>query len=258
MIQAADVGIGIVGKEGRQASLAADFSITQFCHLTKLLVWHGRNSYKRSAKLAQFVIHRGLIISVCQTMYNIAGHFDPKGLFKDWLMVGYATVYTMAPVFSLVLDRDVDEQVANLYPELYKELKTGKSLSYQTFFTWVLVSVYQGIIIQGLTQLLVGAVDGPRMLSVSFTVLVLNELIMVAVSVTTWHPIMIICILGTAVLYAASVPFLGDYYDLAYVASWSWVWRVTAVAAISLVPVWGGKALGRMWKPPNYRKVQGI
>lgn len=82
MIQAADVGVGIVGKEGRQASLAADFSIDQFCHLTKLLVWHGRNSYKRSAKLAQFVIHRGLIISVCQTMYSIAIKFEPEGLYK--------------------------------------------------------------------------------------------------------------------------------------------------------------------------------
>jgi phospholipid-translocating ATPase len=59
MIQAANVGVGIVGKEGKQASLAADFSITQFSHLSKLLLWHGRNSYKRSAKLAQFVIHRG-------------------------------------------------------------------------------------------------------------------------------------------------------------------------------------------------------
>ncbi|ETI23431.1 hypothetical protein G647_05233 [Cladophialophora carrionii CBS 160.54] len=258
MIQAADVGIGIVGKEGRQASLAADFSIEQFCYLTKLLVWHGRNSYKRSAKLAQFIIHRGLIISVCQTMYNIAGHFDPKGLFKDWLMVGYATVYTMLPVFSLVLDTDVDEHVANLYPELYKELKWGKSLSYKTFFTWVGVSVYQGVVIQGLSQLLVGEVDGPRMLSVSFTVLVLNELIMVAVAVTTWHPIMIVCIVGTACIYAASVPFLGDYFDLSYVASWSWAWRVGAVGSISLVPVWGGKVARRMWKPPNYRKVQGI
>lgn len=47
MIQAADVGIGIVGKEGRQASLAADFSISQFHHLTKLLVWHGTPSYSR-------------------------------------------------------------------------------------------------------------------------------------------------------------------------------------------------------------------
>ena len=37
-------------------------------------------------------------------------------------MVGYATIYTMAPVFSLVLDRDVNEDLALLYPELYKEL----------------------------------------------------------------------------------------------------------------------------------------
>jgi hypothetical protein len=37
MIQAADVGVGIVGKEGRQASLAADFSVMQFSYLTKLL-----------------------------------------------------------------------------------------------------------------------------------------------------------------------------------------------------------------------------
>ena len=118
MIQAADIGVGIVGKEGRQASLAADFSITSFHHLTKLLVWHGRNSYKRSAKLAQFVMHRGLVISVCQTVYSIATHFEPHALYRDWLLVGYATIYTMMPVFSLVLDRDVDEGLANLYPEL--------------------------------------------------------------------------------------------------------------------------------------------
>lgn len=65
MIQAANVGVGIVGKEGKQASLAADFSITQFSHLSKLLLWHGRNSYKRSAKLAQFVIHRGCVDLLC-------------------------------------------------------------------------------------------------------------------------------------------------------------------------------------------------
>jgi phospholipid-translocating ATPase len=82
MIQAADVGVGIVGKEGKQASLAADFSILQFRFLTKLLVWHGRNSYKRSAKLAQFVIHRGVIMSVCQVMFSIASKFGPNALYR--------------------------------------------------------------------------------------------------------------------------------------------------------------------------------
>jgi phospholipid-translocating ATPase len=258
MIQAADIGIGIVGKEGRQASLAADFSVTQFHHLTKLLVWHGRNSYKRSAKLAQFIIHRGLIISICQTMYSIATQFEPHALYRDWLLVGYATVYTTLPVFSLVLDRDVDEALANLYPELYKELTSGASLSYRTFFTWVVVSVYQGAVIQGLSQILVRSVDSPRMVSVSFTVLVINELIMVALEVVTWHWIMTLSLLGTALGYAASVPFLGGYFDLPYVWSLGFAWRVLAIGTVSLVPPYVVKVLRRTLRPPSYRKVQGI
>ena len=66
MIQAASAGIGLVGKEGMQASLAADFSLTQFSHVARLLLVHGRHSYKRSASLSQFVIHRGLIITTMQ------------------------------------------------------------------------------------------------------------------------------------------------------------------------------------------------
>ncbi|OCL04095.1 phospholipid-translocating P-type ATPase-like protein [Glonium stellatum] len=258
MIQAADVGVGIVGKEGRQASLAADFSIEQFCYLTKLLVWHGRNSYKRSAKLAQFVIHRGLIISICQTVFSIASDFEPIALYRDWLLVGYSTIYTMAPVFSLVLDRDVDESVANLYPELYAELTTGRSLSYRTFFVWVLVSIYQGSMIQGLSQILVNLDLFTRMVSVSYTVLVLNELIMVAMEVTTWHWVMIASIVGTAGIYFGSLPFLGEYFDLAYLMSIAFWWKLVVVAAVSLVPPYAFKILGRTLRPPSYRKVRGV
>ena len=42
MILEADVGVGICGKEGMQAALASDFSITQFAYLKKLILWHGR------------------------------------------------------------------------------------------------------------------------------------------------------------------------------------------------------------------------
>ena len=54
----------------------------------------------------------------------------------------------MIPVFSLVLDKDVDENLALLYPELYKELTLGKTLSYKTFLVWVMVSIYQGMSVQ--------------------------------------------------------------------------------------------------------------
>lgn len=269
MIQAADVGVGIVGKEGRQASLAADFSITQFAHLTKLLVWHGRNSYKRSAKLAQFVIHRGLIISVCQTVFSVAAHYEPIALYRDWLLVGYATVYTMAPVFSLTLDMDVDEGLANLYPELYKELTLGKSLSYKTFFIWVGISIYQGLIIQGGSELLVPGFNRQaenltfspgfkRMVAVSFTVLVINELVMVAAEITTWHPIMVFSICGTAMVFFGSLPLLGDYFDLEFIITLGFWWRFAAICAASLVPVYAGKVIRRTIRPPSYRKVRGV
>lgn len=259
MIQKADVGVGIVGKEGKQASLAADFSITQFCHLTKLLVWHGRNSYKRSAKLAQFVIHRGLIISVCQTVYSVASSFEPLALYQGWLMVGYATVYTMAPVFSLVLDKDVDENLAKLYPELYKELTEGKSLSYRTFFVWVLVSLYQGTVIQGMAQLLVGLDESlfQKLVSVSFTALLLNELIMVALEIITWNKIMFFSEIITFGIYIATIPFLGDYFDLAYLTDGpGFYWKTILITATALIPPWIGKSLRRKLKPPNYAKVQ--
>jgi hypothetical protein len=57
-----------------------------------------------------------------QAVFSAIFYFAPIALYQGWLMVGYATVYTMAPVFSLVLDRDVNEDLALLYPELYKDL----------------------------------------------------------------------------------------------------------------------------------------
>jgi phospholipid-translocating ATPase len=176
-------------------------------------------------------------------------------------MIGYATVYTFAPVFTLVLDRDVDEPLSTLYPELYKDLTSNRSLSYRTFFVWLGISTYQGVVIQGLSQLLISkplSDQFNRMLAVSYTALVLNELCMVAVEITTWHPIMIAAILATAAAYAGSIPFLGSYMDLAFLQQFGFYWRVTVILAISLGPIYAAKLIGRRVRPPNYRKVMHV
>ena len=100
MIQTADIGVGIVGKEGKQASLASDFSILKFKYLADLLLWHGRNSYKRGSVMAQFVMHRGLIISIMQVLFSIMYYYVAIPLFNGFLMLGYSTVYTTLPVFA--------------------------------------------------------------------------------------------------------------------------------------------------------------
>jgi len=50
MIQEADVGVGIAGEEGRQAVMSSDYAIAQFRFLQRLILVHGRWSYRRLAE----------------------------------------------------------------------------------------------------------------------------------------------------------------------------------------------------------------
>lgn len=159
MIQAADVGIGIVGKEGKQASLASDFSINQFSHLKPLVLWHGRLYYKNSSKLSHFVIHRGLIISFIQALFISTFYYVAIPIYNGWLMLGYTTIYTMFPVFCLVIslllfillsinflkifDEDVSKKKALEFPILYKSLQKGRQLSTKSFLVWLWKSIFQ-------------------------------------------------------------------------------------------------------------------
>ena len=102
-------------------------------------------------------------------------------------MVGFSTVYTMLPVFSLVLDRDVTGKIAITYPELYKELTKGRSLSYKTFFVWVLISLYQGAVIM-FGALLLFEDEFIHVVAISFTALVLTELTIVALTIRFGGP----------------------------------------------------------------------
>uniref|UniRef100_A0A7S0QT48 P-type ATPase C-terminal domain-containing protein n=1 Tax=Cryptomonas curvata TaxID=233186 RepID=A0A7S0QT48_9CRYP len=254
MIQAADVGIGIEGKEGRQASLAADFSVTRFSHVARLMLWHGRNSYTRTARLSQFVIHRGLIISIIQAVFSAIYYFSTIALYSGWLVVGYSTVYTMLPVFSLVLDEDVDSETAFVYPELYRELQKGRRLCTRTFLLWVFKSIYQG---GAIMLLCIYIFDDSflHMVSITFTALLLTELLMVALEVQRWHWLMVAGELLSLLAYGGSIVALPEYFDVAYVLTATFWLKVVAITLVSCLPVSVGRWLQRRCAPPAYVKI---
>uniref|UniRef100_A0A3B4Z1X4 Phospholipid-transporting ATPase n=2 Tax=Pomacentridae TaxID=30863 RepID=A0A3B4Z1X4_9TELE len=254
MIQEADCGVGVEGKEGKQASLAADFSVTQFKHLGRLLMVHGRNSYKRSAALSQFVIHRSLCISTMQAVFSSVFYFASVPLYQGFLIIGYSTIYTMFPVFSLVLDKDVKSEVAMLYPELYKDLLKGRPLSFKTFLIWVLISIYQGSIIM-YGALLLFESEFVHIVAISFTSLILTELLMVALTIQTWHWLMIVGELLSLACYVASLVFLHEFIDVYFIATVSFLWKVTVITLVSCLPLYILKYLRRRFSPPNYSKL---
>ncbi|KAL4235196.1 ATP synthase subunit 9 [Mactra antiquata] len=254
MIQAADAGIGIVGKEGKQASMAADFSINQFSYIGRLLMVHGRDSYKRSASLGQFVIHRGLIISTMQAVFCSVFYFASIALFPGFLMVGYSTIFTTLPVFSLVLDKDVQPETALMYPELYKDLTKGRSLSFKSFFMWVLISIYQGgIIMYG--AFLLFEDEFFHVVAITFTSLILTELLMVALTIRTWHWAMILAEIVSLAIYVASLIVLRNHFDPVFLGTWNFFWKVLVITSVSCIPLYIVKFLRKKFSPPVYAKL---
>lgn len=128
MIQAANIDVGIVGKEGRQASLAADYSVIQFSHISKLLLWHGRNTYLNTAAMSQIIIHRGCIVAFMQWIFSCIFYMSPVVMITSSLLLGYSMWYTMFPVFVICMNEDVTEQAAMTYPELYEEPRAVRFL----------------------------------------------------------------------------------------------------------------------------------
>lgn len=66
MIREAHVGLGIVGKEGRQAALCADYSFTNFCMLKKLLLVHGHFFSYRFSLLVLYFFYKNLVFMLIQ------------------------------------------------------------------------------------------------------------------------------------------------------------------------------------------------
>ncbi len=64
MIREANVGIGIIGKEGRQAANNADFAIGQFKFLKPLLLVHGRWNYIRQSRVFLYSMHKNMVLTL--------------------------------------------------------------------------------------------------------------------------------------------------------------------------------------------------
>lgn len=178
MITEANLGIGIVGKEGNQASLAADYSIEKFCYVTELFYWHGRNSYKNSATIANLIIHRGIILSVLQGLFCALINFIPFNLYVGIIMIAFVSIYTFFPIFSSVFTTDVSREVTQMFPELYKELVEQTLLSIKEFTSWNLMSFIQGTIIM---FAMVWYFDKElfSIRTLTFSCLIINEIFMV-------------------------------------------------------------------------------
>ena len=256
MIQEADVGIGIVGKEGLQASLAADYSIKEFKSLNILLLWWGRLAYKNTSTLANFVIHKGLIISINQFIFSLMFYYNAVALYNGMLSLGYSTVFTCLPAISILLDQDIDKENVLKFPTLYRILLKGRELNLKNFLWWLFKSVVQSGIIMFGAMILFSEHLFLKIVTVSFTALIYLELLNVYMEINKFHRFMWFALISTCAVYTLSLLIFPNVLDIAYIFKLDIFWRIVLISIIAWAPFFITSRLKKILFPQEIEKLK--
>ena len=128
-------------------------------------------------------------------------------------------------------------------PELCREPQKRRYLSLKTFLSWAWKALYQGGVIM-LGGVLLFEQRFVHVVGITFTSLILTENLMVAVEVKRWHPLMLLAQVLTLLVYmtalvALSSPMLLDAtFDLQFILTVEFAWRVALLTVASTLPVW--------------------
>ncbi|XP_059966325.1 phospholipid-transporting ATPase VD [Mesoplodon densirostris] len=147
MIQVADVGIGISGQEGMQAVMASDFAISQFKHLSKLLLVHGHWCYTRLSNMILYFFYKNVAYVNLLFWYQFFCGFSGTSMTDYWVLIFFNLLFTSAPpIIYGVLEKDVSAETLMRLPELYRNGQKSEAYLPLTFWITLLDAFYQSLV----------------------------------------------------------------------------------------------------------------
>lgn len=157
MIQSADVGVGITGKEGLQAARSSDFSLAQFRFLLKLLLVHGRWNYVRICKYILGTFYKEFFFYLTQVIYQSNTMFTGTSMYENWSLSMFNTLFTSLPVLCVgIFDRDMSPATLLAVPELYAKGQQNQGFNIMLFIGWMFVASGQSLMVSFMVYYLYG------------------------------------------------------------------------------------------------------
>ncbi|KAI0320024.1 phospholipid-translocating P-type ATPase [Amylostereum chailletii] len=148
MIQEANIGVGLFGLEGSQAAMSADYAFGQFRFLTKLLIVHGRWSYRRIADMHSNFFYKNVIWTFAMFWFLLFNGFDATYLYQYTFILLYNLVFTSLPVIVLgAFDQDVNAKAALAFPQLYIRGIRGLEYTPTKFWIYMADGLYQSAVV---------------------------------------------------------------------------------------------------------------
>lgn len=232
MIQAANVGVGISGKEGRQAVLSSDYSFAEFRFLKRLLLVHGNYSYKRISKLILFSFMKNVALSLSNFFLAMQTMYSGLLMYFGICFTLYNALFTTIPiVFIAMYNQDVSPAVLMQYPTLYVNGLKNRSFNWITFFGWCGLGMWHAYVIYAVPFFSNGFIVwyfakdstneylfGSRDLGLwadgvaAYTYLITASTVQVALMTSNWTKANIYSTIGTLIFYYLFMAFFCSLY----------------------------------------------
>eukprot|EP01113_Clastostelium_recurvatum_P002109 TRINITY_DN1087_c0_g1_i3.p1 TRINITY_DN1087_c0_g1~~TRINITY_DN1087_c0_g1_i3.p1 ORF type:complete len:1128 (-),score=322.94 TRINITY_DN1087_c0_g1_i3:54-3437(-) len=213
MIQEANVGVGIFGKEGTQAARSSDYALLRFRHLARLITVHGRYSGIRNSGIIKYSFYKNMAFFLVQFWYSFYNGYSAMTLYDDWIITFFNIFITSVPPYFMALfDKDVPEDVLAMYPQLYRRAQSGHLFTFRSIFFWLFNGFWHSILFffgaylfwQSAENTLPGGWTGGReTLGIITATFAVTVILLKAALVTRWWNVFVhIGIWGSLVVYA--------------------------------------------------------
>jgi phospholipid-transporting ATPase len=121
MIHCANVGVGVRGIEGSQATRAADYIITEFQLLRRLVVYHGLNFYHRNCNVMLYTLYKNMILTLPNLFYGPISLESATYLYEIWIVQFFNIFFVTFPiVYYGIFDILHSYATVKSKPDLYK------------------------------------------------------------------------------------------------------------------------------------------
>ncbi|XP_076370308.1 phospholipid-transporting ATPase IF-like isoform X1 [Tachypleus tridentatus] len=185
MIQEAHVGLGIIGKEGRQAVRCSDFAFARFRFLLRVLLVHGHYYYIRISTLVQYFFYKNIAFIIPQAYFASYSAFSSQPIYHSFYLMFYNIFFTSLPILVFGLtEQHLSQKLLLNKPHLYRSIRRNAKMTKLQFTKWIIQGFWHSLVLYFGTHLFwikntTCFLDGQSLGSWSFGTLVFHMLVFI-------------------------------------------------------------------------------
>ncbi|KAA0184343.1 Phospholipid-transporting ATPase [Fasciolopsis buskii] len=147
MLLQANIGVGIYGKEGREAARAGDYSLPGFRFLHRLFVLHGHWAYHRLSITMNLFYFKCTALVTTELLLQFYSGFSQNANYGGMMFALYnLTMTSVACLFFGMFEKHLPERELILRPYLYRVISRQANLRAWYVILWIVEGVWFGAI----------------------------------------------------------------------------------------------------------------